>query len=467
MDKTEADRPKKRHKKDRAAEIANTFEWLITALILALLVRAFVMEAYRMPTGSMASTLKGYHFRLRCPQCGYRYGYGLGNFGLGGDVSPRRNLRPQSSRCPSCGFFQQTGGLKALAKGDQILVLKCIYQFFKPKRWDVIVFKSPVEPHKSFIKRLIALPGETVQIIDGDIYIDGKIARKPPKVQDELWMPIYDNDYQPVLPKQGSFNGHFWQQPLKNIEGASWQTTPEQPTIFTLDSTTDQMHYLFYDDSVGNNFRATYAYNTVNRYPQKPLSSDLMVRFYTDAQTQGAVGIELSKYTTNYRASVEAEKEMVITRIDDNGRAEVLATKAIDPSAKDQLRLVKFANVDHQLIFEFGDDKLTFDLGTGPDDAGRRTANIPPQVKIFGSGRQKLSHIAIFRDTHYTPRHSNNGPEATRPSDVIVTVSAFSLPVSLWRGPQNRIFCICSKPDEALGFTTATNTTNLKKIFYC
>ena len=57
MDKTEADRPKKRHKKDRAAEIANTFEWLITALILALLVRAFVMEAYRIPTGSMASKI--------------------------------------------------------------------------------------------------------------------------------------------------------------------------------------------------------------------------------------------------------------------------------------------------------------------------------------------------------------------------------------------------------------------------
>ncbi|GAI19318.1 unnamed protein product, partial [marine sediment metagenome] len=57
-----------RRKKDRAAEIADTFEWLITAFILAFVFRAFVMEAFRIPTGSMADTLKGAHFRLRCRQ---------------------------------------------------------------------------------------------------------------------------------------------------------------------------------------------------------------------------------------------------------------------------------------------------------------------------------------------------------------------------------------------------------------
>ncbi len=62
-----------RRKKDRAAEIADTFEWLITAFILAFVFRAFVMEAFRIPTGSMADTLKGAHFRLRCRQCGYKY----------------------------------------------------------------------------------------------------------------------------------------------------------------------------------------------------------------------------------------------------------------------------------------------------------------------------------------------------------------------------------------------------------
>ena len=63
-DKSSLDK-RARKSKDRAAEIANTFEWLITAFILAFVFRAFVMEAFRIPTGSMADTLKGAHFRLR------------------------------------------------------------------------------------------------------------------------------------------------------------------------------------------------------------------------------------------------------------------------------------------------------------------------------------------------------------------------------------------------------------------
>ncbi len=57
-------------RKNRAAEIANTFEWLIKAFMLAFVFRAFVMEAFRIPTGSMADTLKGAHFQLACHQCG-------------------------------------------------------------------------------------------------------------------------------------------------------------------------------------------------------------------------------------------------------------------------------------------------------------------------------------------------------------------------------------------------------------
>ena len=136
-------------RKSRAAEIANTFEGLITALILAFLVRACVIEAFRIPTGSMADTLKGAHFRLRCLQCGYRYNYGLGNFGVPQDTIPRGSLKPMYTRCPSCGHYQQTGGTMPIAYGDRILVLKCIYQFFEPKRWDVIVFKDPLDPTRN------------------------------------------------------------------------------------------------------------------------------------------------------------------------------------------------------------------------------------------------------------------------------------------------------------------------------
>lgn len=72
-----------------------------------------------------------------------------------------------------------------------------------------------------------------MEIIDGDIYINGLIARKPAKVQEELWVPVYVNDYQPARPDEGSFNGHTWRQPF-NAAGSKWINDPVNPAFFIL-----------------------------------------------------------------------------------------------------------------------------------------------------------------------------------------------------------------------------------------
>jgi hypothetical protein len=76
--------------------------------------------------------------------------------------------------------------------------------------------------------------------------------------------------------------------------------------------------------------------------------------------------------------------------------------------------LFKFANVDHQLIFQLGSENLIYDLGLDPGDAGERKTDLQPQAWIFGSGKLSLSHIAIFRDIHYTARKFANSPEEGR-----------------------------------------------------
>lgn len=104
---------------------ANIREWIesiIIAVILALFVRAFVIQAFKIPTGSMKPTLN---------------------------------------------------------ENDRIFVNKYIYRFKEPQRGDITVFKSPEDPKKDFIKRLIAAGGETVQIKDGGILIDGKPVLLP------------------------------------------------------------------------------------------------------------------------------------------------------------------------------------------------------------------------------------------------------------------------------------------------
>jgi len=417
-------------KKDRVTEIINTLEWLITAFILAFVFRAFVMEAFRIPTGSMADTLRGAHFRLRCSQCGYKYEHGFvpRNYQYPEDTIPSGSVRLPPTRCPNCGYFWPQGyaldsAQMPVANGDRILVLKCIYQFFQPKRWDVVVFKNPLDPTVNYIKRLIGLPEEKVEIIDGDPYINGQLARKPPKVQSELWMPVYNNDYQPVQPRQGSFNGHAWQQPFRNEPGSKWIVPdPNNPTVFRLKSAADQINTLFYDTTIGNDFRTAYAYDEVSRYNYMPYSSDLMVRFYArSAETVGRLGISLSKYETNYEAWVDFTGEMAITKIEKDGKTwDLTRLKPIKIDINKPI-LVKFANIDHQLVFQVGSKKLVYDLGPGPDDAGPIKADIAPQAKIFGSGQLALSHVAIFRDIHYTktdaPNRASQGDPITLEKD--------------------------------------------------
>ncbi|WOO36930.1 signal peptidase I [Anaerocolumna sp. AGMB13020] len=62
---------------------------------------------------------------------------------------------------------------------DNILINKFAYVFSDPKRFDVIVFKQSDKEHSYLnIKRVIGLPGETVRIIDGKVYIDGTILKE-------------------------------------------------------------------------------------------------------------------------------------------------------------------------------------------------------------------------------------------------------------------------------------------------
>ncbi len=440
-------------KKDRAAEIADTFEWLITAFILAFVFRAFVMEAFRIPTGSMADTLMGAHFRLRCLQCGHEYEHGFipseyrDRMGrpLREDTVPGTGVTPPRTCCPSCGNYLSTNDKVPVANGDRILVLKCIYQFFEPKRWDVIVFKNPNEPYINYIKRLVALPGDEIEIIDGDVYIDGKISRKPPKVQNELWMTVYNNDYRPVDPNRPTFNSAHtkpWRQPFINKPGSKWLTADnENPTRFSLDSPTDQINTIAYDTSLGNDFKTTYAYNRVDSYRNMPTCSDLMVRFYArPAEKPGHIGASLSKYRTTYTALIDQTGQMTIAKMYE-GEETVLSNYQTHPPTLDKWTLLEFANVDHQLVFEFGEEKMTYDLGLESDAAGPRRTDIEPQVEIFGAGRLALSHVAIFRDIHYTSgqggRATNGEPFELHDDEFFVLGdnSPNSLDARYWQNP--------------------------------
>lgn len=66
-----------------------------------------------------------------------------------------------------------------LKDGQRILVDKLIYKSKEPKRYDVIVFRYLYKDGEYYCKRIIGLPGETVQILNGAVYIDGEKLEEP------------------------------------------------------------------------------------------------------------------------------------------------------------------------------------------------------------------------------------------------------------------------------------------------
>jgi signal peptidase I len=112
--------------------------------------------------------------------------------------------------------------------GQFLLVNKIVYLLHHPERGDVIVFHFPANPKKNYIKRVIALPGEKVQIRDGQLYINDQLIDEPYPFNhaDYDWGPqVVGPDEYFVLGdnRPESSDSHFWGMlPAKLIVGKAW-----------------------------------------------------------------------------------------------------------------------------------------------------------------------------------------------------------------------------------------------------
>ncbi len=181
-------------------------EALFIALVLALVIRAFVVQAFSIPSGSMIPTLLVGDYLLV-----NKFSYGIRN--------PFTN--------------------------------KVMISTWKPQRGDVAVFIFPQDPSKDYIKRLVGLPGDRVQIINKKVFINGQLFQTPQvRFADKELIPANqsprDNFGPVVVPKDSyffmgdnrdqSYDSRFWGfVPMDALRGKaeiiyfSWEGTDHQP----------------------------------------------------------------------------------------------------------------------------------------------------------------------------------------------------------------------------------------------
>jgi Signal peptidase, peptidase S26 len=90
-------------------------ETIVFVVVLVLLLRSFIAEAFVIPTGSMATTLLGYHIDVPCPQCGHRFSVNASKWA---DAQEKNRERITGCTCPNCLFHIDLEPAPPLREGE-------------------------------------------------------------------------------------------------------------------------------------------------------------------------------------------------------------------------------------------------------------------------------------------------------------------------------------------------------------
>ncbi len=135
------------------------------ALLAVFVVIPYLFEAFKIPTNAMAPTIIGVHWEAPCPRCGSPAYATPEPERLASFNQPILMICSRERR--SCEVVDPP---RVESSGDRLVVSKLIH----PQRWDVIVFRYPENPEINYCFRLAGLPGETVVIRDGAVWINGE-----------------------------------------------------------------------------------------------------------------------------------------------------------------------------------------------------------------------------------------------------------------------------------------------------
>jgi signal peptidase I len=386
---------------DRVVEILQT---VLTGLILAFIMRAFLIEPFIIPTGSMAEALLGAHATQTCPACGWQYDFAPAR-GAGAAGGP---AWPDDTSCPNCHHRLQTAAGPVLAKaGDRVLVHKWPYALgIAPQRWDVIVFRDPANPDQHYIKRLVGLPGETVEIVDGDVFIDGRIARKPPYAQAALWYVVFDQRHV-ANPLADAGRALRWR--LQDPQGdtvAGWSGLDSREIRYTgMDDVPRTIG--FNADTNREYLMDFYAYN---RAASGVFVGD--VRVVAELTPSGGSGwVRWEIVRSGYRFAAEVHRSgqvrLLMSPPAAIGGERVVGTGRVAELAADRPVVLEFAHVDWRVTLRVNGAEV---VATRDEDyapqlevlRGQRRL-YPVGIHVTAAGLQfALRGLRIDRDVHYT-----------------------------------------------------------------
>jgi signal peptidase I len=375
-----------------------TVEFVVVLILCILLFRTFAAEAYIVPTGSMAPTLLGIHRELVCPSCGFRFAVG------------QDDEHGSRAVCPNCAQDQFDRVPAVVCNGDRVLVQKYLYDFRRPKRWEVAVFHFPNEPIEAYVKRVVGLPGEEIRIAGGDVLVNGRIARKTLKEQRGLRVLVYDHNFLSKDHRRAR-RWEFRKGSPRDNAPSGWRavgSTFVRAASAEDDDRIDWVDYRHYDPD-----RKRYApiydfcpYNGADVRGENVVS-DLMVeaRIIPSPDVR-EVCVRINSGSDSFVVAIGVRSnEIVVKRRDGRTVAITNVRNALFADrGSNRARLLEASIMDRRLSVAI-DGEPIFDPVDYDDPAvGQGPGDRPIGVGASGGGALSVSDFRIYRDIYYTSR---------------------------------------------------------------
>ena len=404
------------------------------AAILALVVAVRLwsvqglMRPVRIVGASMAETLRGAHIRLPCGDCGFP-----------GRYDAERPPTDNRVVCPNCGHVNRDLVRAQRLPGQRVLVDRLAYRYHSPRRWDVIAIRSRDDPDYLEVKRVVGLPGERISIRQGDIYVDGRIARKTlPQLRDTALL-VHDSGFEPDgtrdLPARWraaadsrwtrSARGFRWASNLPRGTESDWLTYHQWRCFASPLPRSDEYAVLDH-----------YGYNSdESRQLHRVRDLLLVAHLRLDDETDGGGSVMLRGY--DGQAWCRAVLEFPARRASLWRGGDRMMSAELPPAAYAQHVRLDFALFDRQVVLAV-DERVVLvwqidkEAGLGQADrASDATASSCP----FGIAAEgvcvSICRLQVYRDVHYLdPRGLGRDWDAPTLASDEVLVLGDNVPVS-------------------------------------
>ncbi len=370
----------------------------IACFILAIGLRTWLVmgliEPLSIAGSSMVPTISGTSLAPQCPDCGYCFSVGV-----------EFAANTSSATCPQCANPDVSIDSLLLQRADRLWIDRTSLLWRKPERWELIVARNPQNADEMCIKRIVGLPGERIELRDGNVLVDGVVVVKSIDQQRVLRRQIHKEQIlsERILSEHASTQR--WQPEQKcrwKKDGANWQHAASEIAV----SEINVPNWLRYQHPHARPVTDDVAYN-VGLTRQLNLVDEFMLTVELTAHGKGTLSLAIDDGTSTAQLDLRFPDGQLRVNESKHHTSFTLQLSdfALERLARGEVQL-EFTNFDQQLM-------LVIDNRVEIRRPWPRTQAVgvdaPLSIGVRGLDVQ-LGQLAVYRDTYHSNRAVGTPP---------------------------------------------------------